>query len=188
MHPVRPLLLAGLACGAVAGLAGFAHAGAPGFKTMTVQLPGGGIEQIEYTGNIAPQVILSPAATDPFAALEQISAQMDEQAAAMIDAVNAMAAGALAPPGGMVPASISAMTGGAGGMCVQSLEITALGNGQPPQVVSRASGDCGGHPTLGAPAGAVPAALPAAPVPVQQPHLIRVRYLVPKAASTPSQT
>jgi hypothetical protein len=223
MHPVRPLLLAGLASVAVAGLAGFAHAGDPGFKTMTVQLPGGGIEQIEYTGDVAPQVILSSAspddadaapmavalplgATDPFAALEQISAQMDQQAAAMINAVNAMAAGAMAQPGGMVPASfgqlppgsagysyIASMTGGAGGACMQSLQITAMGNGQPPQVVSHASGDCGAQTGLGipgdaAPAGAVPAALPAAPVPVQQPELIRVKYLVPKAPVSPSRT
>ncbi len=228
MQPVRPLLLAGLASVVVAGFAGFAYAGDPGFKTMTVQLPGGGIEQIEYTGNVAPQVILSPAspddadaapmavalplgATDPFAALEQISAQMDQQAAAMINAVNAMAAGTMAQPGPMVPASfgqlppgsagysyIASMTGGAGGACVQSLEITAMANGQPPRVVSHASGDCGGQPSLGAPslglpggagsAGAVPAALPAAPAPVQQPQLIRVKYLLPKASVSPSQT
>jgi hypothetical protein len=227
MHPVRPLLLAGLASVAVAGFAGLAHAGDPGFKTMTVQLPGGGIEQIEYTGDVAPQVILSPAssvdadaapmavglplgASDPFAALEQISAQMDQQAAAMIDAVNAMAAGA-EEPGAMVPASfgqmppgsagysyIASMTGGTGGACVQSLEITAMANGQPPRVVSHASGDCGGQPSLDAPtlgvpggagpAGAVPAALPAAPAPVQQPQLIRVKYLVPKPGVSSSQT
>jgi hypothetical protein len=207
MNPVKPLLLAGLASVAVAGLAGLAHAGQPDVKTMTVQLPGGGTEQIEYTGDVAPQVILEPAAAaapadaafpfasaDPFAAIAQISAEMDSQAAAMMNAMNAMTAGALASPGALVPADalqlppggarysfVSSLSGGAGGACMRSVEITAMGNGQAPRVVSQSSGDCGGAPGMASPAGAEPAALPAAPAPVQQPQLIPVRYLMPRA-------
>ena len=73
---------------------------------------------------------------------------------------------------------------------MQSLEITSMGDGQAPHVVSRSSGDCGsGQPGLTAPAGATPAALPAAPVPAQsQPRLIRVRYLMPQTPDHPSNT
>ena len=184
MRLVKPLLLAGLASVAVAGYAGFAHAGSPDVKTMTVQLPGGGIEQIEHTGNVAPQVILSPAAspvgmTDPFAALAQMSAQMDQQMATMMNAMDAITAGAMAPSGALEPAAfdqmtpgsasysfVSSVSGGARGACMQSLEITAMGNGEAPRVVSHTSGNCDGSlPGLGAPADAVPAALPTAPVP-----------------------
>jgi hypothetical protein len=218
MKYVKPLLLAGLASVAAAGYAGFAHAGTPDVKTMTVQLPGGGIEEIEYTGNVAPQVILAPALppdaaaitpmampggmSDPFAALAQLSAEMDQQAAAMINAANAMAAGAMGPPGPLVPAGfaqmppgstgysfVSSISGGGQGACMQSLEITSMGNGQAPRVVSHSSGNCGGAPSLSAPGGAVPAALPAAPVPAQpQPQLIRVRYLEPQRTAHPSNS
>jgi len=192
MKAVKPLLLAGLASVAVAGYAGFARAGSPDVKTMTVQLPGGGIEEISYTGDVAPQVSLLPAAPggidDPFAALAQISAAMDQQAAAMMNAMDAMTAGAIGQPGLLVPAALGQMP--PGGACIQSLEITAMGNGQPPQVVSHSSGDCGGgEPALGAPAAASPAALPAAPAPAQpEPQLIRVRYIVPQTPAHPSSS
>ncbi len=192
MKAVKPLLLAGLASVAVAGYAGFARAGSPDVKTMTVQLPGGGIEEITYTGAVPPQVSLLPPAPagidDPFATLAQISAEMDQQAAAMMNAMDAMTAGAIGQPGLLVPAALGPMP--SGGACFQSLEITAMGNGQPPQVVSRSSGDCGGgQPALGAPAAASPAALPAAPVSAQpQPQLIRVRYLMPKTPPHPSDS
>jgi hypothetical protein len=219
MKYVKPLLLAGLASVAVAGYAGFARAGTPDVKTMTVQLPGGGIEEIEYTGNVAPQVILAPALpddaaaitpmampggmSDPFAALAQLSAEMDQQATAMINAANAMAAGAMGPSGPLMPAGfgqmppgstgfsfVSSISGGGQGACMQSLEITSMGNGQAPRVVSHSSGNCGGGaPSLSAPGGAVPAALPAAPVPVQaQPKLIRVRYIEPQRPVHPSNS
>jgi hypothetical protein len=190
MKAMKPLLLASLAAVAVGGYAGLARAGAPDVKTMTVQLPGGGIEEIEYTGDVAPQVSLLPATpaamADPFAALAQISAEMDQQAAAMMNAMDAMAAGGMGPPGALVPAAFGQMP--LNGACVQSLQITSLGNGQAPQVVSRTSGDCGGsQPRLDAPA--LPAALPAAPMPsASQPQLIRVRYILPQAPSHPSNS
>jgi len=192
MNAVKPLLLAGLASVAVAGYAGFARAGTPDVKTMTVQLPGGGIEEIEYTGDVAPQVSLLPATPvgmpDPFAALAQISAEMDQQAAAMMNAMNAMAAGAMGQPGALVPAAFGQLPPGSA--CFQSVEITAMGDGQAPQVVSHSSGNCGGgQPGLGIPAGAVPAALPAAPVVApSQPQLIRVRYIMPQEPARASSS
>ncbi len=186
MKAVKPLLLAGLASVAVAGYAGFARAGTSDVKTMTVQLPGGGIEEIDYTGNVPPQVSLLPATPasmpDPFAALAQMSAEMDQQAAAMMNVMDAMAAGAMGQPGALVPAAFGQMPPGSA--CFQSIEITSLGNGQAPQVVSHSSGDCGG-----APAGALPAALPAAPVALpSQPQLIRARYIVPQTPAHPSDS
>ena len=186
MKAMKPLLLAGLASVAVAGYAGFAVAGTPDVKTMAVQLPGGGIEEIEYSGDGAPQVNLLPAApvdaTDPFAALAQISAEMDQQAAAMMNAMDAMTAGSMGRPGAMVPAAFGQLP--PGGACFQSVEITATGNGQAPQVVSHTSGDCGNAPpSLGAPANALPAAVPVPAAPVTaapQPHVVRVRYILPR--------
>ena len=189
MKPTKHLLLAGLASVAVAGYAGFARAGAPDVQTMTVQLPGGGVEQIEYTGNVAPQVSFSPdtlGQPDPFAALAQLSAEMDQQAAAMMNAMDAMAGSPLGQPDALVPAALGGMPPGSA--CLQSIEITSLGNGRPPQVVERSSGNCGGGQLgVGAPAGALPAALPAAPEPAApQPQLIRVRYIVPQTPAHPS--
>ena len=49
---------------------------------LTVQMPGGGVEQIEYTGDVAPQVVFVPTSrmvavpmmdVDPFATLNRIS-------------------------------------------------------------------------------------------------------------------
>ena len=82
---------------------------------MTVRLPDGGVAQIRYTGNVAPQVSVSegpapaPAAINllapmpqlvewgfgadsPFAMMDRISAEMDRQAAAMLRQADALAA------------------------------------------------------------------------------------------------
>jgi hypothetical protein len=212
-------LLAGLATVAVAGLAGFAHAAEPDFKTLTVQLPGGGVEQIEYTGTVAPQVIVTPVSSqdvtpmtialpfsppDPLAAIAQISAEMNQQAAAMMNAMNVMAASNPASLGAQVPAVfgslpvggagysfLSSMSGGPAGACMRSVEIIAMGNGQPPRIVSHSAGDCGAAPALdgpagAAPAGGVPAVMPTTPAP--QPQLIRARDVVPQTIQHPSQT
>ena len=190
MKALKPLVLAGVASVALAGYA-FA-ASPPDVKTMTVQLPGGGIEEIEYTGNVAPQVSLLPPAqmglSDPFAALAQMSAAMDQQMAAMMNAMDAIAAGAPGEAGALVPAAFGRMPPGSA--CFQSVEITSLGNGQAPQVVAHSSGDCGGaQPRPGSPAGALPAALPAAPVPSPAaPQLIRVRYIMPQMPALPSNS
>ncbi len=189
MEAVKPLLLAGVASVA---LGGYALAGNPDVRTMTVQLPGGGVEEIEYTGDVAPQVSLLPAmqggSSDPFAALAQVSAEMDQQAAAMMNAMDAMTAGALGQPGALVPAAFGQMPPGSA--CFQSVEITSIGDGQAPKVVAHTSGDCGGGaPGMGAPASAVRAASPTAPVSSPlQPQLIRVRYIMPQAPDRPSNS
>ena len=66
---------------------------------MTVQLPGGSIAAIRYTGDVPPQVVLSPAPAEfgapmpssaffgpgsPFAMLDRMSAAMDREAASLM--------------------------------------------------------------------------------------------------------
>jgi hypothetical protein len=66
---------------------------------MTVRLPGGGLAEIHYLGDVPPQVAFLPSAAgydrsmpapsvfgreSPFAAFERISAEMDRRAAAML--------------------------------------------------------------------------------------------------------
>ncbi len=120
---------------------------------LTVQLPGGGIEQIQYTGDVQPRVVLVPSpamvaaptiATDPFATLERISAMMDRQADAMLRQLPAMAATLMdpvpaLPPGANGYSFVSTMSGN--GVCMHSVRITY--NGGAPKVVSNTSGDCG---------------------------------------------
>jgi hypothetical protein len=151
MAPSRIALLAGV--GALA-LAGVARAAAPDSHVINVRLPGGQVEQIRYTGNTAPTIVLLPDAApqamvlasqpmippsqamigDPFTMLRQISALMDAQAAAMMR-VMAM------PPigvGGLAPVTVAAGPG----VCMRSVQITYTGAGAP-HVVSRTAGDCG---------------------------------------------
>ncbi len=144
MRTLRVSLLAGIAAVAVAGFSGWAHAQSAQLHTMTVRLPGGGVEQIEYTGNTPPQVSVSTgpatiAAMPPvfgsnslFAQMDRISAKMDRQAnalfretAALTDSPSLLTRTNLA---GMPAGSDSytfVSTASPGGVCEQSVWITA---------------------------------------------------------------
>lgn len=188
MRKLRVSLLAGIAAVAVAGFSGWAHAQSAQLHIMTVRLPGGGIEQIEYTGNTPPQVSVStgPAAVAAmptlfghnslFAQMDRISAEMDRQAAALFRETAALADNpnlltetnfANMPAGSQSYSFVS--TASPGGVCEQSVQITATGDG-PPQVVRHSSGNCG--PTGGA---GSTIGLPAAQPPAQRPHMIMTR-------------
>jgi hypothetical protein len=153
---------------------------------MTVRLPDGGVAQIRYAGDVAPQVSVGDAAApvaawapmpslfgpdSPFAMMERISAEMDRRAAAMFRQADALAAQAQSgqlteaaagnlPPGGQSYSFVSTMSGN--GVCSQSVEITSQGNGAPPRIVRHSSGDCavapGGSGTVNLPT--APAARP----------------------------
>ena len=166
MRSLQTVLLAGVAAAAI-GFSGVALAQNADTHLMTVRLPDGGVAQIRYTGNVAPQVSLSqsPAALDvfapmpslfgpnsPFAELDRISAEIDHQAAAMFRQARTIAAEARSgqlteaamrnlPPGSQSYTFISEASGS--GVCSQSVEITSRGNGAPPRVVSHSSGNCG---------------------------------------------
>src|SRR5947209_7692249 len=89
MQRFRTALLGGIAALALGGLAGTAAAQNPNTHTLKVQLPGGGVAEIRYTGNIPPQIVVTDApaslaafdpmpsmfgADSPFAMMERISA------------------------------------------------------------------------------------------------------------------
>lgn len=176
MRVVRTALMAGVAAVAVAGFSGWAHAQSPQVHVMTVQLPGGGVDVIHYTGDVPPQVVLAngPAAVaaaplpslfgpdSPFAELQRISAAMDRQAATLMQTDFANL-----PPGTQGFSFVSTMSGN--GVCTQSVEITQNGNGAP-HVVRHSSGNCG--PTGGA--GAT-IDLPPAMAPQQRPDVIMTK-------------
>lgn len=164
MHTVRTVLLAGAAAVLLASACGAAVAKGPETHTMTVRLPGGGVEEIRYSGNVAPQVVVTPqyapigfgwpmaffGPDSAFAQLDRISAAMDRQMGAMLQDAQALAAepGLVTQVGvGNLPAgserySFVSTTSG-NGVCAKSVEITSRGDGQKPQVVSKSWGDCG---------------------------------------------
>ena len=122
--------------------------------TMLVQLPNGAIEQIDYTGDVAPQIVLSPsrvtfAAPDPaFAAFERLSALMDRQADSMLQQVAQMPAWSGTMPN--LPSGVSGYsvvtTISGNGACTRSTQVTYLGGNLKPQTVSNHSGNCGAEP------------------------------------------
>jgi hypothetical protein len=147
------VLLAGIAAVALAGTA--AWAADSDIHTMTVQLPGGGVEHITYTGNVAPKVVVAPngmagmpqigfmpMAFPNFAQMQANMAAQMAQMHAMIQRANAMAAQAAASaPNGTMAIS----NGGQGGsyFCSRSIQITTDAHGKQ-NVVEHAAGNCGG--------------------------------------------
>lgn len=114
MRIVQSLVLGSVAAFAIAGAGtmALAHEASPAGSQatkvhhMTVRLDGGGVAHIDYTGNIAPQIIVLPGAGQAggfvapnalfapspplfapdatFAALDQVSAAMDRQIASLM--------------------------------------------------------------------------------------------------------
>jgi hypothetical protein len=181
MNTLRKLLIAGAAVLSLGGVAGSALARAVETHVMTVQLPGGGVEQIRYSGDVAPEIVFGPAADvgfwgwdAPFADLARISAEMDREMSGMFREIEAMPAvpvngwseAALAnlPPGTQSYSYVSTFSGN--GVCGRSVQVTSEGPGHKPQVVTRSFGNCGAH-------GA--AALPDVAAPDQAPGTTQIR-------------
>ncbi|TRL38546.1 hypothetical protein [Rhizobium straminoryzae] len=193
MRNLRSLVLAGAGLAVVMAGTAFAR---DAMHDMTVRLPDGSIEHIRYLGDQPPKVsydtrsdrILVPVfddglAADPFAAIEQISAAMDLQAARMMQAFD-HAAPLTAPlaaagpglltvdmshlPPGVQGYSVYSVTSG-GKTCSQAIRYLNDGSGAP-KVEKTASGNCDAIAPSVSPrtvrlAPAVPAApQPAAPV------------------------
>jgi hypothetical protein len=202
MRNVRTALLAGTAAVALASLSGVATARDLNTHLMTVQLPGGGVAAIRYTGDVPPQVVLSPALAElgslmpissffgpgsPFAMLDRISAAMDREAVSLMRQAEMLAnAPAFAanqpieaalgnlPPGTQSYTMVSTWSGN--GVCTQSVEITSPANGGQPRVVSHSSGNCGSAPRS---AGAI--VTPTLPAPTHRPDIIETRGTSPHA-------
>ncbi len=166
MRPLRKAILAGAAAIALVGVAGLAVAEIKNAHVLDVRLPDGSLAHIRYVGDTPPTVSFAPAppafsifspASDPFgpgspfAALEQISQAMDREAEAMLREASArpglftgpdlmqVDVGKL-PPGARGFSMVSTMSGN--GVCTRSVEYRSLGDGKPPQVVTRTSGAC----------------------------------------------
>jgi hypothetical protein len=111
-----------------------------------------------------PQVSFVPAAAmpapdwfgpnSPFALLQQISTEMDREAAVMMLHMQAIAAQPIAGPGQPIQVELNNLPPGIQsysfvsslsprGVCSQSTEIIARGAGEKPQVITRRSGNCG---------------------------------------------
>lgn len=150
----------------LAGVASVALAGTVAAHTLTLQLPDGTTEQISYAGDVAPQVSFTPAQAvpqsvdwafgpqSPFALMQQISAQMDRDADAMMRQMQEIAAQPLAGPGQPMQIDMTQLPPGTqsysfvstmspSGVCSESTEIIAKGPGQKPQVIAHRSGNCG---------------------------------------------
>jgi hypothetical protein len=164
MTPKLKWLAAGAAVVAVAGTAALAGT----LHHLTVNLPGGGTETIEYSGDVAPKVtFLTPEMVrareeqrvwSPFAQMDRVSALMDAMAADMdrqmqVSMLRArqMQQQMLTP--GMTNADLQALPAGtqsysvttistANGVCTRSVRVTGAGQGMKPQMVSQSSG-CG---------------------------------------------
>lgn len=164
MRKVRTAVLTGMAALAVAGVG---LAAARDAHTLEVNLPDGSVAQIEYSGDIAPKVTLAPVShampvalvdawdSTPLAALDDVAAEMDRQAAAMIhqaaqiQALPMLTEPKLAtvalrrlPPGTVHYEIVS--TSGGSGTCARSVEMASYGPDEKPRIVSTSSGDCRG--------------------------------------------
>jgi hypothetical protein len=165
---VKPLQASLLAGAAAMMIAGTAFAQSPNTHVLTVQLPGGGVEQIQYTGDTPPQVFLdaSPARADslwffsgfgpdsPFAALDRMSEELNRRAARMLEQAEAMTRNLRSNPDQLIQAYSGSLAAGgqsysiistvtSNGVCGRSVEITSQGNGRQPHVVTRSFGNCG---------------------------------------------
>ena len=189
----RKAVLAAVASLAVATTAVAATKAEP-THVMEVALPGGGVAHIRYSGDVAPRIVVGPAAADafapvafapigaapigfddvlaPFAMFDRIAAEMDAQAAAMWRQIDLMSRQAAAQPGvttvsaGALPAGTVSYsfvsTSSGNGVCSRSVQVTSLGEGKQPKVVSQTSGDCG-PAAKSAPTPTADAANPAVP-------------------------
>jgi hypothetical protein len=159
MRIVPPFLLAGLGSLAFAG----AVAAATPVHSLNIQLPDGTVEQIQYSGNIAPQVSYLPGPfpiasvaplfwgfgpNSPFAAMERIPAEMNREAAVMLREAATMPGphqimriDENLPPGAKSFSFTATVS--PGGVCSHSMVIIGQGPDKKPRVMTRSSGDCG---------------------------------------------
>ncbi len=175
MRTTRIAVLTGCAAAVLAGCTSLAEAKAPRTHVLTIPLPSGQLEQVRYTGDVPPTIIVAPAlmpmsgvpvsvdSSSPFAMLEQISAMMDRQADALFRAVAADGS-----PDVMVNGATPALSGA--GVCMHSVQITYRGDGQAPHVVARTAGDCGAGGGA-----AAPVALPNMTAPRPAPPVIQAK-------------
>ena len=193
MRHVRTAFLLGATAIGLAGLPGGAAARDLNTYVMTVEITGGGVAKIRYTGEVPPQVVVSPAPAEvnaltpfaaffgsasPFAELERLSAAMDRQAAGLMRQAELLAHAPVfggnqpieaalgnLPPGTTNYTMVSTWSGN--GVCTQSVEITSPADEGKPRVISHSSGNCGSAPGSMGTVGT-----PTMPAPTQRPEIL----------------
>jgi hypothetical protein len=162
MRKYRTAVLTGIAALAVVGVS---LAAVRDTHTVKVALPDGSVARIEYSGDIAPKVAITPVShaipvgladvfdSTPFAAFGPGAAELDRQAASTVHqaaqllALPLLAQGRLEPTaqGKLPPGTIHyefVATSSGNGACTRSVEMTSYGRDQKPRIVSASSGDC----------------------------------------------
>lgn len=162
MRKIRAAVLAGAAAAAAMSTA---LAATHNSHVMKVALPDGAVARIEYQGDVAPKVTFEPGSDigpiawfDPFEAapftlFDRIAAYMGRQSEMMMRQVHASPLPAIPdvgkidltelrslPPGSVSYSFVSTINGGS--TCSRSVQVTSLGSGQQPKVMSNSSGDC----------------------------------------------
>lgn len=199
MRLSKTLIFTGLAA-TLAGVTAVSAADRQPVHTLLVHLPDGSVEQVRYTGDVAPRVVLQPVAADPmptsmpmsmaaafgpdspFAMMDRISAEMDAHMAGMMRQAAMMrrmtpeqlqqTALAGAPAGATSFTMVSTSNGD--GACSQSVRMVSMGDGKAPQVTRTSSGACGS--AVQKPQGLTPTAAPVAKAaPVATPAVLPVK-------------
>jgi hypothetical protein len=155
-------LLAGAV--ALAGVGSTAVAANAREHVLKVALPDGSVEQIHYSGEVAPRIVVLPARVvpvtpialfdpAPFAMFDRIAAEMDRQTDAMLRQAAMMAAQPATADGKIDTAAFAGSPAGtvhysfvststSDGTCSRSIQVTSYGPGQQPKTVSQSSGNC----------------------------------------------
>jgi hypothetical protein len=164
MRKASAIVLAGL--GAVT-LTGAAAAASRDIHILNVPLPDGATARVEYVGNVAPKVTVTPATVPgpfaPFGMVDRTMFDMDRQIDAMMRQVDQIARQPMAgAPGlnvasyGNAPAGSSSVTivttSNGSQTCTRRTDVTSEGPGKAPKVVSSLSGNCGETHATPAPA------------------------------------
>ena len=163
---MRKLRTAVLASIAALGVAGMAMAASNESKLLHVNLPDGSVARIQYWGDVAPTVIVEPslrllpvqfvhpADTSPMALFDELLADMNRNAAAMLHHVEALSLPTHAAQPALDWASFGNLPEGTVSyrfvstsdgerVCSQSWQLTSQGSDKQPKLVSTRSGDCG---------------------------------------------
>ncbi len=158
MRKAFGLVLAGL--GAVA-LAGAAAAASQDRHVMNIPLPDGSTARVEYVGNVAPKVTVTPTPLSigfpAFGMFDRSMFDMQRQIDAMMRELDRTAKLPVAGAPGLNVAAYGNSPGASSSVtvvstsngsktCTRTTEVTSQGPGKPPKVVSNVSGDCAAGP------------------------------------------
>ena len=126
--------------------------------TLNVPLPDGSTARVEYVGNIAPKVTVTPASVAgpfaPFDLFDRSAFDMQRQIDAMIRQVDQMTRRPMAGAPGLNVASYGNAPAGSTSVtivstsngtqtCTRRTDVTSAGPGKPPKVLTSVSGNCG---------------------------------------------